>query len=54
MSSFLQHFQVLMSKSSERVKSFLGDLSNKMAPLRQKDLEMMLKLKEEDVSDGTV
>lgn len=43
-----------MSKSSERVKSFLSDLSNKMAPLGQKDLEMMLKLKEEDVSDGTV
>lgn len=43
-----------MSKSSERVKSFLGDLANKMTPLGQKDLEMMLKLKEEDVSGRTV
>ena len=39
-----------MSKTGKQVETFLGDLAKKMAPLGKKDIELMMKLKEEEVN----
>ena len=42
-------FQLRMSKTAEAVSSFLSELCEKLRPLGEADLEVMLQLKEEEV-----
>ena len=39
-----------MAETSEKVSNFLSDLTQKMAPLGQEDLQCMLELKAEEVA----
>lgn len=39
-----------MAETSEKVSNFLSDLTQKMTPLGQEDLQCMLELKAEEVA----